>query len=419
VSASYTKPFIAHASIGTVCAVADYADTTLSVWSQTQGVYPLRDNLATVFGLESSDVTVTHIAGAGCYGHNGADDVALDAALLAKACRRPVRVVWTRADELSAAPLGSAMLVEIESKVDSEGRIKHWKSVIHSLPHLFRPGWGDGVNLLAASSLEKPFEASPPMDPPLKPFGGGAVRNAVPLYDIPNQEIDFRQVESSGIRTSALRSLGAFANVFSIESLIDDLALQFSFDPIEYRLSLLSDKRAINVLKELSVLSSWNTQEKASDEFGRGVGFAQYKNNGAYFACVAELSISHELKVTRIYAVVDAGLIINPDGVLNQIEGGIVQAISWTLYEQVVWNDEGIASKSWEDYPILNFSETPEIIVKLINGNDKESAEQSFGVGECAAGPISAAIANAVNDAMNVRVTSLPITPEKIIELIS
>ncbi|HEX8011777.1 MAG TPA: molybdopterin cofactor-binding domain-containing protein [Casimicrobiaceae bacterium] len=408
VGASYSKPYLAHAAIGPSCALAHRERGKLTVWSHTQGSHHLRNQIARVLGVAPTEVDVIHKDGAGCYGHNGADDVALDAALLARACARPVLVQWTREDELAWSPYGSAMVVRMAASLDVAGRVVDWRHEIWSHTHIQRPGWNAGVNLLAAWHMDPPFPVAPAKDVP-QPTGGGD-RNAIPLYDFPVQEIGYNFIADMPLRVSALRSLGAFANVFAIESFMDELAAAADVDPIEFRLRHLSDLRAREVIETAAKAARWTPREKGDGTRGRGLGFARYKNRSAYCAVLAEVEVAERLRVKRVVAAVDAGQAVNPDGLANQIEGGIVQAMSWTLHEQVRWDRERVLSRSWESYPILRFDETPEIEVSIVN----RPAEPSLGVGECAAGPTAAAIANALANAMGVRARDLPLTPERI-----
>ena len=408
VEASYSKPYIAHASIGPSCALAKYDRGKLTVWSHTQGSHFLRGQIAHVLGVAAADVDVIHKDGAGCYGHNGADDVALDAALLARACERPVLVQWTREDELAWSPYGSAMVVRIAATLDGTGRVIDWQHEIWSHTHIKRPGWGEGVNLLAAWHMDPPFPVPPAKDVP-QPTGG-ADRNALPLYDFPAQEISYNFIADMPLRVSALRSLGAFANVFAIESFMDELASVTDTDAIEFRLRHLEDARAREVIQAVATAARWKTGEKGNGTRGRGIGFARYKNRSAYCAVIAEVEVGEALRVRRVVAAVDAGDVVNPDGLTNQIEGGIVQAISWTLKEQVLWDRDRVLSRSWESYPILRFDETPEVEVLILN----RKGELALGAGECAAGPTAAAVANALFNAMGVRARDLPLTPERI-----
>ena len=406
--ASYSKPYIAHASIGPSCALAVHDKGKLTIWSHTQGSHFLRGQIAQVMGVTTADVDVIHKDGAGCYGHNGADDVALDAALLARACGHPVLAQWTREDELAWAPYGSAMVVRVAASLDATGRILDWQHEIWSHTHIKRPGWGEGVNLLAAWHMDPPFPVPPAKDVP-QPTGG-ADRNSIPLYDFPVQEISYNFIGEMPLRVSALRSLGAFANVFAIESFMDELAAATGTDPVEFRLRHLEDARAREVIERVAKAVRWAPGEKGDGTRGRGLGFARYKNRSAYCAVIAEVEVGEALRVKRVVAAVDAGQAINPDGLRNQIEGGIVQAISWTLKEQVLWDRDRVLSRSWDAYPILRFDETPDVEVLILS----RPGEPGLGVGECAAGPTAAAVANALFKAMGVRVRDLPLTPERI-----
>ena len=406
--ASYSKPYIAHASIGPSCALAVHDQGKLTIWSHTQGSHLLRGQIAQVMAMATADVDVIHKDGAGCYGHNGADDVALDAALLARACGRPVLVQWTREDELAWAPYGSAMVVKMAASLDATGRVVDWQHEIWSHTHIKRPGWAEGINLLAAWHMDPPFPVPPAKDSPQP--AGGADRNAIPLYDFPVQEISKNFIADMPLRVSALRSLGAFANIFAIESFMDELAAATNVDAIEFRLRHLKDPRARQVIETVAKAARWTSGEKGDGTRGRGLGFARYKNRSAYCAVIAEVELAEVLRVKHVFAAVDAGLVVNPDGLANQIEGGIVQAISWTLKEQVLWDRDRVLARSWEAYPILRFDETPEVEVSIVDRTD----EASLGTGECAAGPTAAAVANALFNAMGVRARDLPLTPERI-----
>jgi len=333
---------------------------------------------------------------------------------VARACGRPVRLQWSREDELAWSPFGSAMAVRIGAGIDDAGRIVDWKHEIWSHTHIKRPGWGEGVNLLAAWMIEPPLPVPPPKDVSLP--SGGADRNSVPLYDFGRDEVVYHFIEQMPLRVSALRTLGAHANVFAIESMLDEIARALGADPLEYRLRHLDDPRARAVLEAAASAAGWGTPiagSKAGGATGRGIGFARYKNTSAYCAVVAEVEVAETLRLRRAFAAVDAGYAINPDGLVNQIEGGIVQAASWTLKEAVRWDRGGVRSRSWEDYPILRFAEAPDIKVTVLG----QPEDPSLGSGECAAGPASAAIANALHDALGVRARHLPLTPERIARL--
>jgi nicotinate dehydrogenase subunit B len=414
VRGSYSRPYIAHASIGPSCGIARWDGDALSVWSHTQGVYQLRGAMSRALGVDVSKIHVAHAQGAGCYGHNGADDVALDAALLARATGVPVMCQWTRAEELSSGPFGAAMRVDIEAGVDAQGRISHWRETIVSPPHVARPTTTQsGVSLLAAQHLANPFEPAPIAYMP-QPSGSGD-RNAVPIYDVGARTIVHRRMPQGPLRSSALRALGAHCNVFAIESMMDELAQRTGADPIAFRLAHLTDPRSRAVLEEVARMSGWRADEPGGEGRGRGVGFARYKSIGAWCAIVAIVDVTDKVRVEKVYAAVDCGRAVYPDGVVNQIEGGVVQAASWTLKEAVTWSREGVTTRSWADYPILSFSETPEIMVNLIARPD----DPPLGAGECAAGPTAGAIGNAISHALGVRVRHMPLTPERIEQAIN
>ena len=408
--ARYTRPYIAHASIAPSCALALWDGARLHVWSHSQGIYNLRTDLALALSLPPESIIVEHIEGAGCYGHNGADDAALDAALLARAAAgRPVRLQWTRADELSCAPFGPAMAVEIEADLAADGAILAWRHDVWSNGHSSRPGRAKSPALLAAAHLEPAFERVIAINPALA-AGGGAERNAIPGYDLPASRILSHRLLTMPIRTSALRSLGAFSNVFAIESFIDEIAAACGEDPLAHRLRILSEPRARAVLEAAARRANWTEWTKREGR-GHGIGLARYKGNGAWCAVVAEIEAGREVRVARLVIAVDVGLAINPDGVANQIEGGAIQAASWTLKEQVRFDRTRIVSSDWDGYPILRFSEVPKVEVELLH----RPQEPSLGAGEAAQGPTAAAIGNAVFDALGVRMRDLPITAERIV----
>ncbi len=379
------------------------------MWTHTQCIFNLRADLAMVFGLDAAQVVGEHHEGAGCYGHNGADDVALDAALLARAARgRPVRVLWSREDELAWSPFGPAMAIEIAAGLDERGEVLEWRSEIWSHGHGSRPGRSKTPALLAAYYLAKPFPPVIAVNQALA-GGGGAERNAAPPYDFPALRIASHLVRDMPLRTSALRALGAFANVFAIESFVDDLARERGEDPLAWRLRHVSDPRARAVIESAARRGGWGTPT-GEEGVGRGIAWARYKGDGAYCAVVAEVRLTHEVRVRRLAIAVDVGLAVNPDGVANQIEGGAIQAASWTLKEAVRFDRTRVTSTSWESYPILRFSEVPRVDVEVLQHAD----EPSMGAGEAAQGPAAAAIGNAVRDAIGARVRELPITAERI-----
>lgn len=411
ITREYSRPFIAHASIGPSCALAWWKDTGLHVWTHSQGVYNLRSELALVLGHPADSIVVEHAEGAGCYGHNGADDVALDAALLAsEADGRPVRLQWTRGDELSKAPFGAAMTVALEAGLDSEGDIATWHHEIWSNGHVARPGRGTRPVLRAGAECAGSPELFVAENPPLA-NGGGAERNAVPIYDLPQQRVVNNRLLTMPIRTSSLRSLGGFANVFAIESFVDELAAETGVCPVEFRRRYLTDERARTVLDAAASRSDW-WDWASKDGLGHGIALARYKNTGAYAAVVAEVEASEQIGVRRLVIAIDVGDPVNPDGVRNQVEGGAIQATSWTIKEAVRFDHERITSVDWESYPILRFSETPKVVVDIVG----REIEEPVGAGEAVHGPTAGAIANAVHNALGVRVRHLPINRDSIIK---
>jgi CO/xanthine dehydrogenase Mo-binding subunit len=407
--ARYTRPFQAHGSIGPSCAVAVWEnEKKLHVWTHSQGVYPLRGDLANVFGLEASAVRCTHAEGAGCYGHNGADDVALDAALLARATSgRPVKLQWMREDEFMWEPYGSAMVMRLGGALDAQGNIVSWSHELWSHPHSRRPGQSKGSHTLAARHLGKPVGAEPVGDVPLP--AGGSDRNAIPgAYDIPNVKVSKHFIIESPLRTSALRTLGGYGNVFALESFMDELAAAAGADPVEFRLRHAKDPRARAVIEATASRAGW---KPGSGNWG--FAYARYKNVGCYCAVAAEIALDRatgQLRVKRAVSAVDVGQAVNPDGIVNQIEGGIIQSASWTLKEAVSFDRTRVKTRSWADYPILRFDEVPQVDVVILNQPD----QPFLGVGEGSQGPAAAAIANALASATGKRLRDLPFTPARV-----
>jgi CO/xanthine dehydrogenase Mo-binding subunit len=408
--AEYSRPHIAHASIGPSCAIAQFTDGRYTVWTHSQGIFPLRGDLAQVLAVDEESITVIHAEGAGCYGHNGADDVALDAALLARAVPgRPVRVQWMREDEFAWEPYGSAMVVRMRAALGADGRVADWSHDVWSHGHSTRPGGKGGVNLLAGWHLAQPLPRAVPGNPPLP--AGGSHRNAIPIYDFPRQCVTNHLVREAPLRVSALRSLGGHVNVFAVESFMDELAVAAGADPVEFRLRHLKDARARAVIETVADKAGWKPGEKGNGVHGRGIGFSRYKNLGCYVAVIAEVEIENEVRVRRAWAAIDVGEAINPDGIINQTEGGIIQTISWTLKERVDFDRLRVTTRTWEDYPILTFAEAPEIEVTLINRPD----QPPLGAGEGAQGPTGAAIGNAIFNALGVRMRDMPFTRDRLV----
>mgnify|MGYP000048556024 CR=1 FL=1 len=418
IAARYTKPYLAHAALGPSCAVAQIdAGGSIEIWSHTQGVYPLRDELALVLGVAPGRIVVHHAEGAGCFGHNGADDVALDAVLLSRATGgRPVKVQWMRDDEFGWEPSGSAMLMELRGALDDSGHVTDWQYAVWGNGYRHRPGSGKPgtfeTSLSGAWLLAKPVPRAPQYDQVMvgdKGGGGGLAMNAVAPYDFPNHHAVSHLVAERPIRVSSLRSLGGYGNIFAVESFMDEMAIAAGADPVAFRLRSLKDPRARAVVELAAQKAGW-TPGDSDGVTGRGIAFAQVSNQYSYVAVVVELGIDPDIRVKRVVAAVDVGQVLNSDGVINQIEGGIVQAVSWSLKEQVHFDAHGVTGRDWEQYPILTFPEVPVVEVHLID----RPHEVPVGAGESVMGHVAAAIANALEHIAGVRIRDLPITREKI-----
>ncbi len=409
IQASFFRPFLAHGSIGPSCAVARWDGSSMEIWCHSQGIYNLRTDLAKALRLPAEQIIVRHMEGAGCYGHNGADDVALDAALVARAHPgRPIRVLWSRAEELGWSPFSPAMLVEVEAQADASGTLTSFTLDVISNGHSGRPGRGKEPTLLAASMLAEPFPVPLSINPPLA-GGGGAQRNAIPPYCVPALRVAMHRLLEMPIRSSALRGLGALVNVWAIESVMDELAGLAGEDPLSHRLRHLDDARSRDVLNRAAQMAGWAQRVKAE---GRGMGLAvsRYKGSGAWCAAVAEVEAAERVLCRRLWLAVDVGEAINPDGIANQVEGGAIQATSMCLMEAVRHDTRAITSDAWERYPILRFSEVPEVAAEII----ARPEAPPLGAGEASMGPVIAAIANAIADALGVRLRHWPFTPENI-----
>jgi nicotinate dehydrogenase subunit B len=410
VEADFRRPYQLHGAIGPACAVARYEKDALTLWTHSQGVYPLRGAIAEMMRMPPERIHCIHMEGSGCYGHNAADDVAADAALIARALPgKPVRVQWMREDEHAWEPCGPAMLTKARAALDGAGNVAGWQFDVWSNTHSSRPG--KAGELAAAWSLEQPFQPSPPRPIP-QPEGGGD-RNAIPLYRFPNTRVTHHFIPDMPLRVSALRALGAYMNVFSIESFVDELAAAANADPVEFRLRHIDDARARDVIRLAADKFGWVAYQKQNGR-GRGFGFARYKNLAAYAAIAMEVKLEREtgeLRVLRVVAAVDSGEAVNPDGIRNQIEGGIIQSLSWSTFESVMYNDTRIASRDWGTYPILRFSHVPHSLeVHVID----RPGEHFLGTGEAAQGPSAGALANALAHASGVRIRELPFSPPRL-----
>jgi CO/xanthine dehydrogenase Mo-binding subunit len=435
--AVYFRPALHHASMGPSVALAvwesDQASSGLKVWSHTQGVFPLRKDLALALGIDAQQIEVQHVRGAGCYGHNGADDVAYNAAWLARHVPgQCVRVQWTREEEMQQSPLAPAMRVKLQATVQSvaaptsSGPLKGsadlelltWQHDVWSQGHSSRPG-------RAATPAFKDSWLTDQQFPVLEPInvaaaaGAGAERNAVPPYRSAHIKVNAHRLLGLPFRTSALRSLGAHANVFACESFMDEIADDQGLDPVALRLSKLEDTRARAVIQTLADQVNWLERRQTLSQqegWGLGIAYARYKSKGAYCAVVAEVEVTHQVNVRRLWVVADIGEVIHADGAVSQLEGGAIQSTSWALKEQAHWDSNNITSTQWDAYPILRFSEVPHVQVHLMPGNSQNSEllNPPLGAGEATQGPTTAAIANAVFHAVGVRVRQLPLTPDNL-----
>ncbi|WP_270934162.1 xanthine dehydrogenase family protein molybdopterin-binding subunit [Falsiroseomonas oryzae] len=420
-TAEYRRGFQAHASIGASCALARWEDGRLTVWSHSQGPFPLRGDLARGLRMQQAAIRVIHVQGSGCYGHNGADDVALDAALLARAVPgRTVRVHWTHEEEMTWAPWGSAMVVRLEAGMAGDGALTSWAHDVWSFPHSTRPASTDGCNLRAAWYLENPVPMGRITDGALP--NGAAARNAVPIYAVPGQKVTTHFHTDMPVRTSALRTLGGYFNAVAAEMFMDECAAIAGVDPVAYRLRHLRDPRLVAVLRRAVEVSGWQPRPvtpgrgraQGTELIGTGVGLSKYKNSDAHVAVVARVAVdvgTGAVRVQRLWAATEAGRAINPDGIANQIEGGMVQATSWTLMEEGRWDHRRITSEDYHAYPIIDFGHVPPIESVLIDRPDLPS----IGVGEGSQAPTGAAIANAILDATGRHVPEIPFTPERVL----
>jgi CO/xanthine dehydrogenase Mo-binding subunit len=418
--AVYLKPYLAHASIGPSCALAQWDGRQLQVWTHSQSIHNLRDDMVKALSREitpvaKADIVIHHVECSGCYGHNGADDVAFDAVLMALRCPgQPVRVLWSRADELTHSPFGAAHRTMLQARLDASGQLTHWHHEVWANGYSSRPGRAPAPALLAASERADATDLPLPINPPLS-AGGGADRNAVPAYAVPNLKVITHRLTVMPLRTSAMRALGAYANVFAIESFVDELAHQRGEDALTFRKRHLDDPRALAVLDTVVARSTWwSRRAEEADGIGYGLAWARYKNTGAWCAVIARVRVDEKVRVLNLDLAVDVGMVVDLDGVINQIEGGAIQSTSWTIKERVTFDRDTITSDEWLTYPVLRFSEVPEVRVHVIDRPD----EPPVGAGEAAQGPVAAALANAVHNVLGVRVRELPLSPDTLLRAV-
>ncbi len=415
ITARIKRPYLMHGSIGPSAALAHFDNGRLTLWSHSQGVFQLRETLAEALRMDPEALHIFQVRGPGTYGHNGADDAALDAALTALAIPgRPILLKWTRADEHCWEPYGPAMVVDIRASVDADGKVVDWSHETFSGTHRTRPRPGPDQagprRLLATHHIENPFPPFVP-EPALSGSMAGVHRGAYPYYKFPRTRVVKHLVHDLPLRTSTLRTLGGFANLIAIETMMERLAEAAGQDPVAFRLAHLEDERAKAVIRAVADAVGWNTTAK-SDGQGRGFAFARYNNRKAYTAVVADVLIGDDadMRFQNITMAVDAGQIIDREGVSLQVEGGIIQAASWMRYEEVLYDEDGIISRDWDSYPIIRFDNIPNINVILLDRPDCPP----LGPSECAVSPTGAAIANAVYDAIGLHMTHMPFTPDAI-----
>jgi CO/xanthine dehydrogenase Mo-binding subunit len=411
VTARYTRSWLCHGSIGPSCAVALFDGDVMTVWSHSQGIFDVRRFVAELVNLPTEKVHVIHSESAGCYGQNGADDAAADAAMIAKLMpNRPIRLQWMREQEFGWEPLGPAMVTELEASLDADSRIATWRHEIWSNRHNARPQSAGGV--FVGGEIRPPFPV-PQGEPIPMPEGDGS-RNSNPLYALPNMHVVFHYIPDMPMRVSALRSLGAHLNVFSIECMFDELAEAAAVDPLVLRLAHMQDARARAVMREATERFGWANRRAGDGRRGCGMAFARYKNIGAYCAVVIEIEVEREtghIAVRRAVAAVDSGQAVNPDGIRNQIEGGLIQSLSWSGIERATFDANRRTSFDWNAYPILRFADVPDSVeVHIID----RPGMPFLGTGEAAMGPTAAALANSFADATGIRLRDMPLSRERV-----
>ena len=411
IKASYEFAVQTHASIGPSCAVADFASGNLVVWSPSQATHSMQSELAAITGVAAEKIRLLYADGSGCYGRNGHEDATADAALIATMIGKPVRVQWMRADETARAPKSPPRAMDMEAGFDKEGNLQAWSADFYiALNHIvaFKPL---DFPLLAATDVGMPKPGN---------WVGFLFQNAGAPYAVPNISVKTKHIEKAFFRSAHLRSPGRIENTFANESFMDELAVEAKVDPAEFRLKHIKDPRAVAVIKAAMKRANWQTRlagvsnnAQADIAKGRGISYVRYNNTTTYVAAVAEVEVNRktgEVKVSRVCVGHDCGQIINPDGLANQIEGGVIQTVSRTLMEQVQWDSTQVTSVDWASYPILRFPDVPRVEVDMIN----TPGDVSWGAGEPTPTAIPAAIGNAIFDATGVRLRSIPFTPEKV-----
>jgi nicotinate dehydrogenase subunit B len=408
VTATYYWPFQSHGSLGPSCAVADMKADGVTIWSATQDAYGLRNALARTFALQPNAIRIIYMDGSGSYGTNGAWDVAADALMLSRAVGQPVRVQWMRQDELGWDPKGPAQLLDLRGGLDTAGNLIAWET------HAYGPGgpqWTRALLAQDSAGLAAAVDARP--SPPV-------TQHADPPYNVANLRVVAYPVPDTPLRLSNLRSPGKIANVFAVESFTDELAAAAGVDPLAFRRHGLSDPRGLAVLDRAAQMIGWQPRPSPSPAgrsgnvgVGRGIAYVHYKQVENYVAVAMEVAVDRttgRITIRRVTCAHECGLIVNPDGLRNQVEGNIMHTLSRTLHEEVTFDRSKVTSVDWASYPVRRFPEAPPIEVALLDRPD----QPPFGAGEAASTPVAAALANAVFDATGVRLRTVPFTIERV-----
>jgi nicotinate dehydrogenase subunit B len=395
-----------HGSIGPSCAVAEIKDGKLTVWTASQATHTLRRQLARMLDMAELNIRCIYLEGSGCYGRNGHEDAAADAALVAKETGKPVRVQWSRADEHGWDPKGPPTLLDFRGALDASGNIVAWESELYA-PERAKPF---AVTLVAADLAGMPKDDAMP----------GNLHQALAIpYAVPNIKSTAHWLVETPFRPSWIRTPGRMQNTYANESFMDELAAAAGADPLEFRIRHLKDTRGLEALERLRKLASWTPRTKPTGgpgevAKGRGVSYVRYELVRTYVGAVADVEVNRRtgnIRVERFYVAHDCGQIINPDGLRNQIDGNVIQTVSRTLLEDLQWNRSTVTSLDWASYPILRFPDVPEIVHDLID----RPKERPWGAGEPTAAVVPSAIANAVYDAVGIRLRSVPFTPDKVL----
>ncbi len=407
-SATYDFAVNLHGSIGPSCAIADFKDGKLTSWSASQSTHTLRKQLAQMFAMSAEDVRCIYVEGAGCYGRNGHEDAAGDAAILAKAVGKPVRVQWSRADEHAWEPMGPPTLMDMRASLDADNTVTSWEG------DFYMPQQTAGSFLVPLTGA---VLAGMPQKDDIAP--GNVFQNSAIQYKFANIKTVCKRLENTVFRPSWIRTPGRMQNTYANECFMDELAAEAKADPIAFRKKYLDDKRGLELIERLAALSKWQTRpspdrSQSGDMLtGRGMSYVKYELARTYVGAVADVEVNRvtgKVRVPRFYLVQDCGQIINPDGVKAQLDGNVIQTISRTLIEEVKWNRSMVTTLDWASYPILTFPDVPELVYDLIDRPN----ERPWGAGEPAAAVVPSAIANAVFDATGVRMRSVPFTPGKV-----